>query len=413
VTDHKGLEYFETQKNLLDRQVRWWEFLSHFNFTIMHVDGVNNKVADCLSRYYENDTGDESHPEHIYVNADARLDPGGELLPTDRYMELKTAVTRQSSRLTEKKEGRIIESKEMNDSAQQALPDETLPSRDNNNIAVTAGSSDGTTLRTKVKGSMDLPKILCDTYHKDTMFSTIMAHPDAHKKFGIQDGLIWTKNQLRRDIVCMPWNVFHGGRRMVKIIIDHAHQTVGHYSQLKTLNYIRRAYWWPSMATDIELFCTSCVRCQMNKTSMQWPKGLLHSLPIPDRPWQSIGIDFMGPLPKANDCDYLMVIIDQLTSQVHLVPTTTMVTAKGIAWLFLKEIIRLHEVPDSIMSDREETPSSHPYSGVHFNGSWRLSSSWRWCSILRQINRSVKYYSPSFAMTRRTGQSNALWSNSH
>jgi Integrase zinc binding domain len=136
---------------------------------------------------------------------------------------------------------------------------------------------------------MDLPKILRNAYHKDAMFSKIMAHPDAHKKFGIRDGLIWTKNQLRHDVVCVPRNVFHGGRRMIEIILDHAHQTVGHYSQLKTLNYIRRAYWWPSMATDIELFCTSCAKCQMNKTSTQLPKGLLHSLPTPDRPWQSIG----------------------------------------------------------------------------------------------------------------------------
>jgi RNase H-like domain found in reverse transcriptase len=110
VTDHKGLEYFETQKNLSDRQVRWWEFLSRFNFTIMHLDGIDNKVADSLSCYYEKDTGDKSHPEHIYVNADARLDPDGELWPTDRYMELKTAATRWSSCLTEKKEARIVES---------------------------------------------------------------------------------------------------------------------------------------------------------------------------------------------------------------------------------------------------------------------------------------------------------------
>jgi RNase H-like domain found in reverse transcriptase len=81
VTDHKGLEYFETQKNLSDRQVQWWEFLSRFNFTIMLVDGVANKVADCPSPYYENDTGDESHLEHIYVNADVILDPDGELCP--------------------------------------------------------------------------------------------------------------------------------------------------------------------------------------------------------------------------------------------------------------------------------------------------------------------------------------------
>jgi hypothetical protein len=98
----RSLEYFETQKNLPDRQVQSWEFLSHFNFTIMHVDGVDNKVADCLSCYYKNDMGDESHPERIYVNADARLDPDGELLPTNRYMELKTAATRQSNHLVKR-----------------------------------------------------------------------------------------------------------------------------------------------------------------------------------------------------------------------------------------------------------------------------------------------------------------------
>jgi Integrase zinc binding domain len=170
----------------------------------------------------------------------------------------------------------------MNNSAQRALPEDMPPSKDDDDIAVTAASSDGTTLRTKVEGSMDLPKILRDAYHKDTMFSKIMAHPDAHKKFGIRDPLIWTKNRLWRDVVCMPRCVYHGGRRMIEIIIYHAHQTVGHYSQLKTSNYIRRAYWWPSMATDIELFCISCARCQMNQTSTRWPKGLLHSLPIPD-----------------------------------------------------------------------------------------------------------------------------------
>ena len=105
------------------------------------------------------------------------------------------------------------------------------------------------------------------------------------------------------------------------------------------------------MATDIELFCTSCATCQTNKSSTQKPQGLLHSLPILERSWQSIGMDFMGPLPKSDGHDYLLVVIDRLTSQVHLIPTDTWVTAKGIAWLFLKEVVRLHGIPDSIMSD--------------------------------------------------------------
>ena len=56
----------------------------------------------------------------------------------------------------------------------------------------------------------------------------------------------------------------------------------------------------------------------------------------------------MGPLPKSNDFDYLLVIIDRPTSQVHLVPTTTIVTARGVVWLILKEVVRLHGIPESI-----------------------------------------------------------------
>ena len=97
------------------------------------------------------------------------------------------------------------------------------------------------------------------------------------------------------------------------------------------------------MATDIEAFCRSCRKCQTNKTGMLKPQGFLHSLPIPDKPWQSVGMNFMGPLPQSIGNDYLLVIIDRLMSQVQLVPTMMRVTAK--------EVVRLHGVPESIVSD--------------------------------------------------------------
>ena len=107
------------------------------------------------------------------------------------------------------------------------------------------------------------------------------------------------------------------------------------------------------MAQEIETFCMSCGACAASKDTNSKPRGLLHNLPIPDRPWQPIGMDFLGPLPKSNNFDYLLVIIDRLTSQVHLVPTTTTVTAKGVAWIVLKEVVRLHGIPESIVSDRD------------------------------------------------------------
>ena len=104
------------------------------------------------------------------------------------------------------------------------------------------------------------------------------------------------------------------------------------------------------MVHDMETFCMSCAT---SKDTDSKPRGLLDSLPILDRPWQSIGMDFLGPLPKSNNFDYLLVIIDRLLSQVHLVPTTTTITAKGVVWIVLKEVVRLHGIPESIMSNRD------------------------------------------------------------
>ena len=105
------------------------------------------------------------------------------------------------------------------------------------------------------------------------------------------------------------------------------------------------------MSHDMELYCKTCGTCVTSKDANSKLTGLLHSLLIPDRPWQSIGLDFMGPLPKSNNFDYLLVVIDRLTSQVHLVPTMMMVTARGVTWVILKEVVRLHEIPESIVSD--------------------------------------------------------------
>ena len=64
------------------------------------------------------------------------------------------------------------------------------------------------------------------------------------------------------------------------------------------------------MSHDIELYCKTYSICATMKDTNSKPKGLLHSLLIPDRPWKSIGMDFIGPLPKLNNFNYLLVIID-------------------------------------------------------------------------------------------------------
>ena len=68
--------------------MRLWEYLSQFNYDTIHVDGERNQVADALSCYYEYDTAEDKHSNKEFVKADKVLDPDGELLPVERFMEI-------------------------------------------------------------------------------------------------------------------------------------------------------------------------------------------------------------------------------------------------------------------------------------------------------------------------------------
>ncbi|KAK0214972.1 hypothetical protein IW262DRAFT_1465747 [Armillaria fumosa] len=103
--------------------MQWMDYLSRFNFDITYIKGENNKVADCLSRYYENDTWEDTHSINKYVQADAHIDPNGDDLPPSQLQEVWDKVMeicamqetqhRHSHWLQEKKELRKIEAQEL------------------------------------------------------------------------------------------------------------------------------------------------------------------------------------------------------------------------------------------------------------------------------------------------------------
>ena len=76
-------------------------------------------------------------------------------------------------------------------------------------------------------------------------------------------------------------------------------------------------------------------------------------------------MDFTGPLPLSQGNDYLLVIIDWLALQVHLVPTMMWITAREVAQLFLKEVMRHLGVPKSIVSDHKTKFMSMSWHELH------------------------------------------------
>ena len=88
------------------------------------------------------------------------------------------------------------------------------------------------------------------------------------------------KNNLSRDVICVSPKAIHKGKRLIEIIIDHAHNIIGHFGQFKTSQYIRRYFWWQSMSHDIESYYKTCGTCTTSKDTNSKPTGLLHSLVI-------------------------------------------------------------------------------------------------------------------------------------
>ena len=76
-------------------------------------------------------------------------------------------------------------------------------------------------------------------------------------------------------------------------------------------------------------------------------------------------MDFVGPFPSSNKHDYMWVVLCQLTLMMHLIPVKTTIRASQLAGLYVQEIVRLHGLPDMIVSDRDAKFTSTFWQEVH------------------------------------------------
>lgn len=117
---------------------------------------------------------------------------------------------------------------------------------------------------------------------------------------------------------------------------------------------MKRLYYWDGMKRDITNFVKHCVTCQLIKAEHQRPGGLLQPLDIPVWKWDQISMDFIDGLPRSrSDHDSLWVIVDRLTKSAHFLPVRSTRTVPLLAKLYVKEIVKLHGIPTSIVSDRD------------------------------------------------------------
>jgi hypothetical protein len=139
-------------------------------------------------------------------------------------------------------------------------------------------------------------------------------------------------------------------------VLREAHESrfATHPGSTKMYRDLKENYWWPNMKREIAEFVSNCGICQQVKIEHQKPAGELQSLSIPEWKWEDISMDFVTGLPrgkKGNDA--IWVVVDRLTKSALFLPMKKTDSVDKLAKLYVNEVIRLHGVPVSIISDRD------------------------------------------------------------
>ncbi|GAV81381.1 RVT_1 domain-containing protein/zf-CCHC domain-containing protein/rve domain-containing protein/RVP_2 domain-containing protein, partial [Cephalotus follicularis] len=192
-----------------------------------------------------------------------------------------------------------------------------------------------------------------DAQPHDPELQRIRENLDSESDFRVHnDGIM-----RYRGRVCLPNEPELKGR-----LLHAAHKSTYsiHPGSTKMYQDMNKCYWWPGMKREIADYVAKCYTCQTVKAEHQRPAGLLQPLPIPEWKWEHVTMDFVLGFPLTrNRHNAIWVIVDRLTKSAHFLPTHVTDSASKLARVYIKEIVRLHGVPVSIVCDRDSIFTSN------------------------------------------------------
>ena len=129
--------------------------------------------------------------------------------------------------------------------------------------------------------------------------------PEETPAFIVHDGLLFVQDGAKRRL-CVP----PGEPREDMLTELHASAMGGHVGLNKTLALVTERLYWPKMYDDISRFVQSCRICQEAKIDRRKKAGAYKPLAVPLQPFDTIGIDFVGPFPKTQrGNDYICTVV--------------------------------------------------------------------------------------------------------
>lgn len=170
----------------------------------------------------------------------------------------------------------------------------------------------------------------------------------------------------------------------------HASPLSGHGGFLKTYKRLSTELYWSGMKTYVKQFIATCSICQQNKYETLSPTGLLQPLTIPMAIWDSISMDFIEGLPKSGGFDTILVVVDRLSKYIHFLLLKQPFSAKQVAEEFMKQVVKLHGFPRTIVTDWDRIFMSHFWQELLRSQQTKLHHSTTYHHQSKVVNRCLE-----------------------
>ncbi|GJW26685.1 retrotransposon-related protein, partial [Tanacetum coccineum] len=168
------------------------------------------------------------------------------------------------------------------------------------------------------------------------------------------------KSSYGQDIFLKGKLVVGSDEQLKATIVQYYHaDAVGGHSGINVTDHkVRSLFYWKGLHKTVKKCVMECDVCQRNKADLAGYPGLLQPLPIPERIWSDISMDFIVGLPKSQGKTIIFMVVDRLSKYAHFVAPSHPYTA-SVAQAFLDSVYKLHGLPDSIISDRDSVFMSY------------------------------------------------------
>lgn len=344
-SDHKNLEYFQRKRQLSERQVRWAEVLARYNFTLEYRPGKEAVVPDALSRR-EQDMPTTDQDDRLAGRCLQLLQP-----VKGRALKINRLASTTPRPVTRVKAGFVKngdQDHDLDDPADKSDPPENPfphgPLENLWNEGLQANNRYWLIRQAVMEGERQLPPQ--------------WGLPISITECSIDEG----KRLCWRGRIWLP----HYEPLRTKVIQEtHDSPLAGHPGRDMTKALISRQFTWPGLSQDVRRFLRNCDTCGRTAVWREKRRGLLKPLPIPERIWAEISIDFITGLPPSGpeQATNIMVITDRLSKNVIFEPMT-LITSEAVAEKLLLCLIRHHGLPRAIVSDRGPQFVGHMWARI-------------------------------------------------